>query len=242
MEIYSMTDVGLKRSSNQDAFFAGELLQGAAFAVVCDGMGGANAGNVASQTAVKIISEYILRSYRDSMKDFEIEKMLMNAIDSANMEVYEKSVKETELSGMGTTAVIALVQGDTVVFAHVGDSRLYLVDDDIVQLTKDHSMVQKLIESGKITPEDAKVHPTKNVITRALGVEANVISDSNTIQLKEGQSLLLCTDGLSGFVDKTDILNVFKTKDIDSAADELIRLANENGGGDNITAVILSNT
>ena len=159
MKIYSLTDPGKVRSSNQDAFFAGELVPDAAFAVVCDGMGGANAGNVASQTAVKVISEYIIRSYRPKMGSFEIEKMLKNAIVSANIDVYDMALKDSSLNGMGTTAVVALVHNNDVVIAHAGDSRAYLVDENLTQLTRDHSVVQSLLESGKITPEDAKVHP-----------------------------------------------------------------------------------
>lgn len=239
MNIYSKCEVGIKRKSNQDAYFAGELSSVAAFAVVCDGMGGANAGNVASQTAVKVISEYIMRSYRTAMDSFEIEKMLKNAIESANIDVYEMAQKNSELSGMGTTAVVAVVQEDVAVIAHVGDSRAYLVSDELTQITRDHSIVQSLIESGKITPEDAKVHPRKNVITRALGAEENVIVDSCSMDFSEGQRLLLCTDGLSSFVDAKDIFTALNEQPRELVAEELINLANKAGGGDNITAVVL---
>ncbi len=239
MRICSKSDVGIKRKTNQDAYFAGELSAVAAFAIVCDGMGGANAGNVASETAVKVISEYVLRSYRTAMNSFEIEKMLKNAIESANIEVYEMAQKDAELSGMGTTAVIALIQENTAVIAHVGDSRAYLVDDEFTQITRDHSVVQSLLESGKITPEDAKVHPRKNVITRALGAEENVIADSCSIDFTEGQRLLLCTDGLSSFVEASEIFEAVKQTEPETVAEELINLANNAGGGDNITAVIL---
>ena len=239
MNICSKSDVGIKRKTNQDAYFAGELSAVSAFAVVCDGMGGANAGNVASETAVKIISEYVLRSYRTAMDSFEIEKMLKNAIESANIEVYSMAQKDENLSGMGTTAVVALIQENTAVIAHVGDSRAYLVGDSLVQITRDHSVVQSLLESGKISPEDAKVHPRKNVITRALGAEENVITDSCSIDFQEGQRLLLCTDGLSSFVDANEIFTVLKEKPHELVAEELINLANNAGGSDNITVVIL---
>ena len=239
MNICSKSDVGIKRKTNQDAYFAGELSAVSAFAVVCDGMGGANAGNVASETAVKIISEYVLRSYRTAMDSFEIEKMLKNAIESANIEVYSMAQKDENLSGMGTTAVIALIQENTAVIAHVGDSRAYLVSDELTQITRDHSVVQSLLESGKISAEDAKVHPRKNVITRALGAEETVIADSCSIDFKEGQKLLLCTDGLSSFVDANEIFTAFKERPSELIAEELINLANNVGGSDNITAVIL---
>ena len=240
MRICSKSDVGIKRKNNQDAYFAGELSAVAAFAVVCDGMGGANAGNVASETAVKVISEYVLRSYRTAMDSFEIEKMLKNAIESANIEVYEMAQKDAELSGMGTTAVIALIQENTAVIAHVGDSRAYLVGDEFTQITRDHSVVQSLLESGKITPEDAKVHPRKNVITRALGAEENVLIDCTSITLEEGQTLLLCTDGLSSYADSSSILNVLNTTNPADVPNELVNLANLGGGGDNITVLTVS--
>lgn len=240
MKIYSITDPGKVRSSNQDAFFAGELIPDAAFAIVCDGMGGANAGNVASETAVKVITDYIIRSYRAKMDSFDIEKMLKNAIVSANIDVYDMSLKDATLSGMGTTVVAALIHNDEAVIAHVGDSRAYLVDDYLQQLTRDHSVVQSLVESGKITPEDAKVHPRKNVITRALGAEENIVVDSMQLVLKEGQTLLLCTDGLTGYAESDEILNIFKTTDAELVPEKLVELAINGGGGDNITAVTLS--
>lgn len=240
MKIYSKTDVGKVRSSNQDSFFVGELQNGAAFGIVCDGMGGANAGNVASETAVKLISDYVLRSYRDSMDEFEAEKMLRNAIESANIEVFESASNDDELKGMGTTVVIALVQENKAVIANVGDSRIYLIGEEITQITRDHSVVQSLIESGKITPEDAKMHPVKNVITRAIGAEEKVVADTASLELCEGQTLLLCTDGLSSYVESEDIFKIFKKNSIENVPEELIKLANKRGGGDNITVVTLT--
>ena len=237
MKIYSKTDIGKARHSNQDAFFVGELENGAVFAIVCDGMGGAKAGNVASETAVKVISEYVLHSYRIGMDPFKIEKMLTNAIESANIDIFEKASKNTELSGMGTTAVVALIESSKAVIAHVGDSRAYLVNDELLQLTKDHSVVQTLLESGKITPEDAKVHPRKNVITRALGAEKDIVADCIQIEFLKGQTLLLCTDGLSSYADANDILQAFKENDSSEVPEKLINLANSGGGGDNITVV-----
>jgi len=240
VKIHSKTDIGKARHSNQDAFFVGELENGAVFAIVCDGMGGANAGNVASETAVKVISEYVLRSYRIGMDGYKIEKMLQNAIESANIDIYEMASANTDLEGMGTTAVIALVDNSVAVIAHVGDSRAYLVNDKLIQLTKDHSIVQSLIESGKITPEDAKVHPRKNVITRALGAEKDVVADTVQIEFPEGQTLLLCTDGLSSFAESEDILQAFKQNDSTEVPQKLVDLANKGGGGDNITVVTIT--
>lgn len=228
------------RTDNQDAYFAGKITDDSVFAVVCDGMGGANAGNVASELAVRHISEYVIRSYRDGMDMTDTEKTLKNAIVSANISLYDKAVNNAELAGMGTTAVAAFVKDGTAVIAHVGDSRIYLVNGEIKQLTRDHSVVQSLIESGKITPEDAKVHPRKNVITRALGAEENVAVDSDCLNLSNGDTLLLCSDGLTNFLDDKDILKVFQNNDISAVAERLVEEANENGGGDNITVVTVT--
>ena len=240
MKIFSKTDKGRVRSDNQDAYFAGRISDNAVFAVVCDGMGGANAGNVASENAVRHISEYIIRSYRDSMDITELEKTVRNAVTSANIELFDMSASEQSLSGMGTTAIIALIKDGESVIANVGDSRIYLVNENIKQLTRDHSVVQSLIESGKITPEDAKYHPRKNVITRAIGAEGSVTADSSVIRLNRGDSLLLCTDGLSNYLDDNEILSIFKNTDISAVPEALVEKANLNGGGDNITVVTLT--
>lgn len=240
MRIYSQIDIGKERSVNQDAFFAGEISQDIAFAVVCDGMGGANAGEIASQTAVKTISEYIINSYRRKITIRDFLKILKNALISANLTIYEMAQKDENLKGMGTTAVVAVVKGNEVAIAHVGDSRIYLVNDELTQLTRDHSIVQTLIESGQITEEDAALHPRKNVITRALGVEADVAVDTGEVVLQDNETLLLCTDGLTNFVTAEDILKTFKENDISLVPEKLVMLANEGGGGDNITAVTVT--
>lgn len=239
MQIYSKTDIGLTRHSNQDAVFTGVLEDGAVFAIVCDGMGGANAGNVASDTAVKVISQYITQSYRIGMDFYDVEKMLKNAISSANMEIYDMSLKKEELKGMGTTTVTALVRDGIAVIAHVGDSRAYKAGEKLQLITRDHSVVQSLVESGKITPEDAKVHPRKNVITRALGTEENVVVDCTQIELRADDILLLCTDGLSGYADEDGIYDALKA-DASQSADRLIELAKKGGGRDNITVVVIT--
>ncbi len=238
MQIYSKTDKGLKRETNQDGFFAAELAENIAFAIVCDGMGGANAGNIASETAIKTISDYVLHSFRVNMDNIAIGKLLKNALESANIEIYDMALKNKDLKGMGTTAVAALLNGDQAVIAHVGDSRAYIAGDELVSLTRDHSIVQSLIESGKITAEDAKVHPRKNVITRALGAEESVMPEIGEFTLKDNECILLCSDGLWGYVPENDILNTLSSETND-VAEKLITLANDSGGGDNITVVIL---
>lgn len=240
MIIHSKIDKGIVRNSNQDAFIAGQLAENITFAIVCDGMGGANAGNIASEIAVKTVSEYLYNSFRDNMTLNDFERTLKNAISSANLLIFNKAVKDDALKGMGTTIVAAIVKDNDAIIAHVGDSRIYLLNDEIKQLTKDHSIVQTLIENGEISPDDAKHHPRKNVITRALGVEAEVVADFDELTLNTNDTLLLCTDGLTNYVPEANIYEIFKQNDLSLVSETLVSKANENGGGDNITVVTLT--
>lgn len=237
MKTYSKTDKGPVRENNQDAVVTGKLSDGAVYAAVCDGMGGANAGNIASETAARSISEYLRNSYRNDMDLGDVEKLLGNAIVSANIEVYDLSLKRQDLKGMGTTVVAILARDDGAVIAHVGDSRAYKIADEITRLTRDHSVVQNLIESGEITVDDAKVHPKKNVITRALGVEENIIVDSLLVPPEENDVFMLCTDGLTGYAEESEILKVFKETKPSKVPQTLVDLAIQGGGGDNITVI-----
>lgn len=240
MRIYSKSDVGIKRSSNQDAFVAGEFDNGAAFAVVCDGMGGANGGSIASECAAKIISDYIVSSYSPKMNSNSIENMLRAAIDSANMEIYEKSKQDKTCYGMGTTVVAALVCDNLAHIVHVGDSRAYLSTlDRLERLTIDHSIVQTMIDKGEISEDEARSHPKKNIITRAVGAENTVFCDYNIAIKPENNILLICTDGLTNFVSEEKIFEVLKTSPPEQSAEILVSLANEAGGGDNITVVLI---
>ncbi len=240
MRIFTKTDIGKMRSINQDSIFAKVLSDGSAFAVVCDGMGGASAGDFASKTAVDIISQYFLNSYSHNMSSDDIVKLLNNAIASANGEIYSLSQQNEQLKGMGTTVVAAVVKEHEAVICNIGDSRAYLIGDDINQITRDHSVVQTLVESGKLSPDEARVHPEKNVITRALGVEDTVLTDSYCININVDDLILLCTDGLTNFVDSKDILYIVKNNVLDNITDQLINQANSNGGKDNITAAIVA--
>lgn len=240
MRIFAKTDKGKVRSINQDAFAANILSGGAALAVVCDGMGGASAGDIASKTAVDIISQYVLNAYNPSMTSDDIIRLLDNAIVSANLEVYTLSQKNEALSGMGTTVVVAIVRENQAAICNVGDSRAYLINDNLYQITRDHSVVQSLVESGKLSPEEARVHPEKNVITRALGVEENILTDSYVIDICENDMILLCTDGLSNYADSESILRIVKENALDKTTDLLINKANAGGGRDNITAAVIS--
>ena len=240
MRIFAKTDKGKVRDINQDAFAANILPDGAALAVVCDGMGGASAGDIASKTAVDITSQYILTSYLPTMDSEDIIKLINNAIISANVEVYDLSLKDEKLSGMGTTAVVAIVRESEAVICNIGDSRAYLFGENLEQITRDHSVVQSLVESGKLSREEARVHPEKNVITRALGVEENVLTDSYIVKLDKDVKILLCTDGMSNYVSEELMFNIVTNNDIDKITDLLIDEANRGGGKDNITVAVVS--
>ena len=240
MIVKGLTDVGIKRHSNQDTFAVITLPDSSVLAVVCDGMGGANSGNIASQKATEVITSFFERSSRKGLDAAGITALLQSAILSANIEIFDLASKKKELSGMGTTVVAAYVSNEFTVISHIGDSRAYLIDTEVTQLTRDHSVVQFLVENGKLTYEEARVHPRRNVITRALGIEAEVLVDSGEFKIKEGQSLLLCSDGLSNFITKEEIKDIFDNLDIQDVVKALVDKANNNGGGDNITVVTVT--
>ena len=240
MIVKGLTDVGIKRHSNHDTFAVITLPDSSVLAVVCDGMGGANSGNIASQKATEVITSFFERSYRKGLDAVGITALLQSAILSANIEIFDLASKKKELSGMGTTVVAAYVSNEFTVISHIGDSRAYLIDTEVTQLTRDHSVVQFLVENGKLTYEEARVHPRRNVITRALGIEAEVLVDSGEFKIKEGQSLLLCSDGLSNFITKEEIKDIFDNLDIQDVVKALVDKANNNGGGDNITVVTVT--
>lgn len=241
MRIVAKTDKGIVRDSNQDAYAVGEFSDEVVWSVVCDGMGGAAGGNIASALAVKVISDKINASYRDNMKDASIKNMLDSALTAANIEVYDFSVVKPELQGMGTTVVCAIVRDNQAYIAHAGDSRAYVVNrDEITQITTDHSMVQDLLSKGKITSEEAENHPNKNIITRAVGVDKSIKIDFAQVDLNDNDVLLLCTDGLSNYVSNDEILEIMSDGKHYAYADRLVNKANNNGGGDNITVVIIS--
>ena len=195
MKIAAKSDIGKVRESNQDAYATGEMPDGVAWAVVCDGMGGAAGGNVASETAVKIISEQITSAYRGSMRSKSIKNLLVTAINAANISVFDIAQANSKLAGMGTTVVCALVADGVAYIAHAGDSRAYLLHTKPEQLTRDHSVVQEMVDTGRITPDEAKVHPSKNIITRALGVLPEIRVDICDHHISNKNILLLCNDG-----------------------------------------------
>lgn len=242
MKIYSQTDKGRVRMSNQDSFAAAPLSETAAFAVVCDGMGGANGGNVASAIAVKTLSESFQRNFRNHMTDHSIRMMMESAIVTANSTILSAAGKNPDYKGMGTTVVAAFADGAQITLAHLGDSRAYLFTGrQLMQLTHDHSVIQSMIDTGQITETEARYHPNKNVITRVLGVYKNIDIEFNSFPFGPGDMLLLCSDGLTNYVEKDRLEFLFQNTPPDQLAQALVQAANSSGGGDNITAVLVSN-
>lgn len=241
MKIVAKTDKGLVRENNQDAYAVGELPGEVAWAVVCDGMGGAAGGNIASALAVKVISDKITSSYNEKMRDSSIKNLLDSAITAANIEVYDMAYSRPNLKGMGTTVVAVVVRDNVAHIAHAGDSRAYIVNKDgVEQITVDHSLVQNLVDRGEITKEEAEHHPNKNVITRALGVDKRIDVDFSEVDLQENETLILCTDGLSNCVNNAEIADDIKDGQYYAFADRLVKRANKNGGNDNITVVAIA--
>ena len=241
MKIVAKTDKGLVRENNQDAYAVGELPGEVAWAVVCDGMGGAAGGHIASALAVKVISDKITSSYNEKMRDSSIKNLLDSAITAANIEVYDMAYSRPDLKGMGTTVVAVVVRDNVAHIAHAGDSRAYIVNKDgVEQITVDHSLVQNLVDRGEITKEEAEHHPNKNVITRALGVDKRIDVDFSEVDLQENETLILCTDGLSNCVNNAEIADDIKDGQYYAFADRLVKRANKNGGNDNITVVAIA--
>ena len=237
MRIYSATDVGQKRKMNQDYVFAtadpvGNLPN---LFVVADGMGGHNAGDYASSHAVTSMVEEIRQD-----ADFNPVKVIRHAIECVNTEILTQAQQDEKLRGMGTTIVAATIVGHYAYVANVGDSRLYLVNQQILQVTKDHSLVQEMVRMGEINAEQARNHPDKNIITRAVGTSDHVEADFFEVEITADDTILLCTDGLTNMVRDDEILDIIKKYDNAQAATmQLVKEANANGGRDNITVMII---
>lgn len=237
--IYSAkTDVGLTRTANQDAFSVNIFNEDFALFVVCDGMGGTAAGNVASEMAVERVVKSFNDNYSPKLSEKQIVGLLKSSVESANAAIYEKASANEELKGMGTTIVCAVVYKNTCLVAHAGDSRLYRFRQGVLsQITTDHSVVQTMVDSGHITEEEAKIHPNKNIITRALGVHSAVEVDITDFSLESNDIVLLCSDGLTNCLESDEIANILHSADFEKVTDIMIEKANGNGGYDNITAV-----
>lgn len=238
--VFAKTDIGKAREINQDYYYISENTEIPQVYILADGMGGYKGGEIASKLAVESAARYIKSNFSSNlMEKEEILKLVENAVEYANMVVYEKSKEVEELEGMGTTLEICLIYNNKAYIGHVGDSRIYRIRKDVIRkLTKDHSYVQKLIEDKKITREEAKSHPKKNMLTKALGCTPYVEPDIRARNFERGDIFIMCSDGLTNMVDEKRIYELV-TQDINKAADELINEANAAGGYDNITVIII---
>lgn len=236
MKLYAKTDVGRKREINQDYVYVTDKPIGPFpnLLVVADGMGGHKAGDFASKYTVKVLREELENTPLDKP-----EEILRSVVSVANHKLIEIAQSDVKLEGMGTTLVAGTVIGNTLYFSNVGDSRLYVINDKIKQVSKDHSLVEEMVRLGGIKAEEAKNHPDKNIITRAMGVKEDVEADIYEYKLRKGDIILMCTDGLSNMIEDEDMFDIVKSaRDIVEAVLMLIEKANSNGGRDNIGVVM----
>lgn len=240
-DLFGATDIGKKRETNQDVFHLHKIEDGIGFAVVCDGMGGQNGGHIASDMTCRIVSSKLTEHADRISAREDIRGLMVDVISEANMEVFKKSNMEPGCKGMGTTIVLAVIAGTKAHIAHIGDSRIYLLSGGgFRQITRDHSLVQELADQGKISQEEMKSHPNKNMITRAVGVNLTVDIDYLEMELEQGAKLLLCSDGLTNMVEDETIGEMLRSGGSEECCSELIRLANEAGGTDNITVAVIA--
>lgn len=237
MKAFAATDVGKVREVNQDCVFSSTGPVGCLpnLFIVADGMGGHKAGDIASRLTVDSVVDKLSKA---NSKDYI--SVITDTIIKVNKEVIDKAAESQDYAGMGTTLVVATVFDNILKVANVGDSRLYVIGEDIIQITRDHSLVEEMVTNGQLDRADARVDKRKNIITRAIGGESKVEAEMFSVELKPEDKILMCSDGLSNMVDDTEILEIINREpDIEKAARMLIDAANENGGKDNISVVIV---
>lgn len=241
MQSWGLTDPGCIRSQNQDAYLVEHLDRNTLLCVVCDGMGGAKSGNIASSLAIDVFVQGVKRGHHGSMDSEAVGQLLERAVKLANFTVYDQSQQIPEFSGMGTTLVAALIRGRQATVINVGDSRAYHVDeDDIRQITVDHSLVQLMVQRGELRAEQARSFPGKNYITRAIGTEPTVQCDVFHLDLERGDYLLLCSDGLSNMMDEQEILfEIAHGVSKKLCCQRLLTIAKNRGAPDNVTSVLV---
>ena len=222
------------------AFICRQIGEQTGYAIVCDGMGGENAGDVASATACRLIEKFFHRDIREGMSEGSAKAVIFSAISAANAKVYSMAKENPAYHGMGTTLVLAVVVGEQMHIVNIGDSRIYMVEKRAVkQLTRDHTLVQNMIDRGELSVEEAEHHPKKHYITRAIGVGDTLDIDYQMYELKKESVVLLCTDGLSNYLKLEKLPELLKSCIRKGSLQELIDYANNRGGSDNITAVVL---
>jgi len=239
----AMTDAGMIRGSNEDSFKVIEALDGLPWIfVIADGVGGHNAGEVASHIAVEEACRYIManKSMLADGRQTNLEHVTSQVFTHVNASIYNASNEENNLRRMATTLTLVFAYENNLFIGHVGDSRVYLIDNEgIIRITRDHSYIEELLNNGAITIEEAKNHPERNKITRAVGYEPHVKPDIYTCIAKNGSFLLMCTDGLTHMVEEEEIRKIIlESAKPEEACDRLVKTANENGGKDNITVIV----
>ena len=241
MQYWALTDPGCIRPQNQDAFLVEQLDKNTLLCVVCDGMGGAKSGNIASSLASDVFVQQIKQTWNGDPGQDQIDQMLRNAVKLANFTVFDQAQQFEEFTGMGTTLVAVLISGKRATIVNVGDSRAYIIDpSDIYRITTDHSLVQMMMQRGELTPELARTYPGKNLITRAIGTEPVVECDLFHHSMERGDCLLLCTDGLSNMLDDQEILfEVVHGINKQHCCQRLLDIAKNRGAPDNVTSVLV---
>ena len=242
IKAYAKSDVGKVREINEDAFYISNSLDEVQLYMLADGMGGYNGGEIASKLAIQSAKNYIENNFKEIEKDKDsIIQLIGSSIEYANMVVYEKAKENKELSGLGTTLEVCLIYNNRAFIGHVGDSRIYRIRKEFMRkLTQDHSYVQKLVKDGTITQEEAAHHPQKNMLMKALGCNAFVEPDVMVKGFLKDDILIMNSDGLTNLVSQEEIFKEAK-KNIEQATKNLVQMANDNGGYDNITVIIIKN-
>lgn len=239
ISIIGGTDKGLVRKTNQDCYNIAVLTETLAYAVLCDGMGGENGGGVASEIATRFVSEALRKDLREGLGEPSLRSIIESAVAGANALVYAAAQRDPLLAGMGTTLIIAVFSGEHLYVGYVGDSRVYLTTpEEELRLTKDHTVVQMLLDIGEITEQDAVSHPKRHYITRAVGVSAGVEADFLEHKLTEDAIVLLCSDGMYNYLQPGTLHELLRGCLQAGSADALLELAKAGGGGDNITAIV----
>lgn len=241
MQSWGLSDQGCVRKQNQDAYQIEQLDRSSLLGVVCDGMGGAKSGNIASTLAVDVFVQEVKQSWKPYLSQEKIDQILRSAVKLANFTVYDQAQQFEEFDGMGTTLVAVLIHGKKATVVNVGDSRAYGIDDSgIRQITQDHSLVQMMVDRGELKPEQAKTYPGKNFITRAIGTEAIVMCDIFHLDVAKGDFFLLCSDGLSNMMDDQEILfEVVHGVNKAHCCKRLLNIAKNRGAPDNVTSVLV---
>ncbi len=241
MQSFALSHQGCVRTQNQDSFGIEALSDECVLGVVCDGMGGARSGNVASSLAVEVFTQELKNSYRANMDQEALDNMLRCAVKLVNFAVYDQAGQFADFAGMGTTLVATLIEQNRVTIVNVGDSRAYYVNQDGIRaVTLDHSIVQMMVDRGELTAEEAKHYPGKNLITRAIGTDPSVECDLFHLEMTAGECILLCSDGLSNLVDEQELLfEVLHGEHMDDCCERLLSIAINRGAPDNVTCMLL---